>query len=143
MSAILIKLCYNYIRYRKKDSILSKINVVATLNGEGTNHVVKTKGILKNHVLVYSEDQVKVRIQFGDEILLVRENSEYCLTLLFALDQKKEGSYLLKQYSKMLPIEIKTILLKCTDNKLDVQYELSLDGIWKRYQFQVEYEVIE
>ncbi len=139
MSAILIKLCYNYIRCRKKDFILAKVFIKSTLKNDDDIHMIETKGILKNDLLIYNDDSLTVHVCLSSPIMITRENDEYKIILKFDQNKIITGNYLLKEINSYIPIEIKTNKLQRKDEHLKINYELSIDGNWRKYELLIDY----
>ena len=62
------------------------------------------------------------------KVIFKRENNEIKLNMIFELNKKNNGEYILKEYSSNLAITTVTKKLKITNNSLEIEYDLYIDN---------------
>lgn len=118
---------------------MAKVFIKSTLKNDDDIHMIETKGILKNDLLIYNDDSLTVHVCLSSPIMITRENDEYKIILKFDQNKIITGNYLLKEINSYIPIEIKTNKLQRKDEHLKINYELSIDGNWRKYELLIDY----
>lgn len=120
---------------------MEKVKFTVHLKGNEEDYHYQGKGILRDGLLHYFEDQVKVTISTKEPIYLKREQEDYLLQLNFEEKKIKQGTYYLNQWKKSIPLSTKTKKIEKKMGRIEIIYDLILDQESSQYQFLLEYEV--
>lgn len=112
------------------------IEVSLKTNDEVINN--KLSAIVNDKEIKYNENNVIVKLSILDnKIIMIRENNEYRLQLIFENNGKKNlGNYLLKTNNMTFDLEILTKDLNINKNNIHIIYELN-DEI-REYNIYIE-----
>lgn len=113
-----------------------KILVNSLLQCGDDKVVTSQKGILKDNIIKYYDEKIKVEINLND-FNLKRIGNDYELFLSF---KEKRGYYYLKDINQMIELKVTTEKLEVNDNCLKVIYKLDISD--EIYNFEIDYEVI-
>ena len=113
-----------------------KILVNSLLQCGDDKVVTSQKGILKDNLIKYYDEKIKVEINLND-FNLKRIGNDYELFLSF---KEKRGYYYLKDINQMIEFKVTTEKLEVNDNCLKVIYKLDISD--EIYNFEIDYEVI-
>ena len=122
---------------------MPKINLIASLKGNTTNHHVSGKGIIKDEKLIYQDSDVKVIVERQDDkVNITRSNGAYDLNLLFILNKRTIGQYNIKEFSMNIDADIYTKELIQNNKEIFIVYDLTLGGEFLgEYTYHLSYEV--
>ncbi len=110
---------------------MAKRSIKFTLETKDNTIANNVIGVFIDNSIKYKDGNVFVVIKNNnDEIIFTRENNEYKLELLFKNNSNTFGTYLLKEYNKLIELNIYTSVLKITDKYIEIEYELNDE---KRY----------
>ena len=122
---------------------MEKIKFTVNLKGNDENYHYSGKGILKEGIMHYYEDKIKVTFSIKEPIFLKREHEDYLLEFYFKPNEKKSGTYLIKRLNRKIPLETFTKKIEKELEKIEIVYDLILDQEPVEYKFLLEYEVLE
>lgn len=98
------------------------------------------KGILKDNEIVFYENKVKTKIKILEEKLVIIREENYLLKMEFMRGKITEATY--NMYDKNFYFEIFTNELKIEENKILVNYDLTLDENEKmNFIYNLEYSI--
>lgn len=120
-------------------NLFIEANLISALE----NHHITSDGVLKDGLITYNEDMVEVSINKDDNVItMIRRHPDYELTLRFSDQEKMRGSYLLKEINKEITVDTMTKKIINNDQKIEIVYDLYLDGTCEgEYQYTLKYEV--
>lgn len=101
------------------------------------------KAIKNSHKIIYQENNIHVTIfLYDNKIDMKRKHLEYTIEMSFEKDKICKGKYFIKELGRMLDLETKTLLLSFDDNKIELEYVLSMDNeMVGHFHFSLELEV--
>lgn len=113
------------------------------LISDSENHHITGDGVLNNGIITYNEDLVHVSINLNDsDITLIRRHPEYEIKLRFSENEKRQGSYLLKEVNRQIIASTITKNIIKEDGKIEIVYDLFLDEqALGEYKYTLNYEV--
>jgi len=85
------------------------------------------EGIKKGIELIYKEDNTDVLIRMEDALTIIRKNDDSELKLILNVTNNTKGTYFIKEVG-ILEIDIKTNILKITNNSIYTEYELVINN---------------
>lgn len=101
------------------------------------------EGIKKRNELIYKEESTDVLIIIDESVTIIRKNDDSELKLILDVTNNTKGTYFIKEVG-ILEIDIKTNILKITDNSIYTEYELVINnepiGL---FIFEIRFEEIE
>lgn len=118
---------------------MSKISLHINLlnKKENENLSFELLGILRDNIIVYNEDKIKVKLDL-ENYFLTRENEEYLIKLDF---KNNKGIYYLKKYFKNFGLDLKTKKINVKENNIEINYIINMDSE-NEYIYKIKYEVI-
>jgi hypothetical protein len=117
------------------------IKIKTYLNENDNSYQGFIIGKLDNNIITYDDENINVAIILeSDKITLLREASEYKLSLEFSLNKETKGTYLLKDLNKEFDLVLNTSLLVNKDNLIEIKYLINTKE--QESYFRLEYEVL-
>lgn len=101
----------------------------------------KTKGIKKDNIITYKEDETIVSILLEKGIISIeRENDKMHLNLKFEENKSYVTDYLIKDLGFNFKVDTRTKKLMISENKISVLYELYINGEYSdSFNFNLEW----
>lgn len=120
-----------------KEVVFLKIMIESSIKSRAENILTHTHGILNNGKVIYKDnDNISVTLYLNqDNILLVRENSQYKLKLDFS---NNKCTYKLKENNASLDMSLNVINIFIENNSVEIKYKLEDDD----FMYKLNYEVI-
>lgn len=98
------------------------------------------KGILKENEIIFYEDKIKTKVKILEEKIIISREENYLLKMEFIRGKKTEATY--NMYDKNFYLDIFTNDLKIEENKIFVNYDLTLDKNEKiNFIYNLEYSI--
>lgn len=118
---------------------MSKISLhINLLNKEDkTNLKWEVLGIKRDNVILYNEDNIKVKIDI-EKNTLTRENEDYLIEIDF---KNNKAFYTLKKYLTRLDLELKTKQIEINNQRIKINYIINMEKEIE-YMYEINYEVI-
>ncbi len=123
---------------------MSKIKLNTSLKTCEEETSFQTLGVIIDNKITYKEEDVMVTLlQFDNKILLTRRSEDYTIDFDFQLNKKTKGVYNIKKLNYQIPLEIKTVELKNSNNNIIIKYLLKMNNEEiDLFKFKLVYEVI-
>lgn len=124
---------------------MSKINGCINLQKDGeiiySNFPIK--GIKTNDKIVYKENDINVTIFLDNNTIeMKRRTGDYIIELVFLDGKATSGNYHLIEYKNSINLNIETLSSVNQDNKIILDYNLSMAGEFiGHFTFSLEFEV--
>lgn len=101
----------------------------------------KTKGIKKDNIITYKEDETIVSILLEKGIISIeRENDKMHLNLKFEENKSYVTDYLIKDLGFNFKVDTRTKKLMISENKISILYELYINGEYSdSFNFNLEW----
>lgn len=101
----------------------------------------KTKGIKKDNIITYKEDETIVSILLEKGIISIeRENDKMHLNLKFEENKSYVTDYLIKDLGFNFKADTRTKKLMISENKISILYELYINGEYSdSFNFNLEW----
>lgn len=101
----------------------------------------KTKGIKKDNIITYKEDETTVSILLEKGIISIeRENDKMHLNLKFEENKSYVTDYLIKDLGFNFKVDTRTKKLMISENKISILYELYINGEYSdSFNFNLEW----
>lgn len=115
---------------------MSKIRIKVNLNTEEKVF----EGIKSKNSLIYKDSDILVKIKFSNNVILIRENSNFKIDLVFDKNKITTSKYYLKDYRKFIDLKVQTQNLEYDDNYLHIVYKIIDTN--ENIDFKLEFEEI-
>ena len=107
---------------------MPKKQVKITLNNSTEKIENCVSAIVINNTIKYNDNGVVTILRINnDNVVMIRENNEYKIELLFDSKDNSEGTYFLKSHNVSYNLDIITKLLEYSDNEIKIEYVLNND----------------
>lgn len=122
---------------------MAKVEIHSKLINRDGEFIFDGLGILKDDYLTYIDNGVSVKIKFDKEkIIIIRETSEYIITLEFRNEMVTKGNYYIKELNNNINIDINTRQLNIKKWSIVIDYCVILGGEdLGTNLFEIRYEV--
>lgn len=123
---------------------MSKVcgNICFLKNKEKVYDHFLVKGVKLENRIVYLENDITVTLLYQDnKIEIKRETDDYIIRLYFEEGKKTEGTYFLKEYQQSLPLQVITNKMFYEENRVEIEYSLSIEEDFDHFFFTLELEV--
>ena len=109
---------------------MSKIKIYSKISSKtNEEEIYDGVAIKKDNYILYNKNKCNISVLIDNKkVIFKRENNEIKLNMIFELNKKNNGEYILKEYSSNLAITTVTKKLKITNNSLEIEYDLYIDN---------------
>ena len=105
-----------------------KVNLTTTLKNKNENNIITNKviGEIKKDKILFEIDKDKyiLKKESPKKVILNRNNDIIESTMYFEKNKNTNATYTMKKEEYNIEIEIKTIYLNITENKIDIHYQV-------------------
>ena len=118
---------------------LSKVNIVCTLKSNENIYKFKGKGIIKNNVITYNDNDIITKIIL-DDIIWLKRKKDYEITLGFCNGKKVKGSYIIN--GNKMTTETTTYHVNKSQNSIRIKYFLNINNtLIDKFELNFKYTI--
>ena len=115
---------------------MKTIKVVLKNNNEES--IEKYDAIVNNKRIIYNEKEYKVKVDYNENLKIIRESNDCLIKLEFISNKKTKGICSLKKENSNLELDILTDYIIIEDNLIIVKYDVITTNQSVIYRLEIE-----